>query len=59
MSIKVVFHENLYKVSTHDPATAAGRMEAIIDAIKTQVEWVKAEPSTEADIQTVHTTSIP
>lgn len=56
-SMKVIFHESFCTVYTHDPAAAAGRMEAIISVIKPQVEFVTAEPATEAEIRAVHTTS--
>jgi acetoin utilization deacetylase AcuC-like enzyme len=31
--MKVIFHQDFYRVYTSDPAAAAGRMEAIVDMI--------------------------
>jgi acetoin utilization deacetylase AcuC-like enzyme len=53
-SMKVVFHEDFYAVYTSDPAAAAGRMEAIVDAIRPHVEFVKAQPASLEDIALVH-----
>jgi acetoin utilization deacetylase AcuC-like enzyme len=55
--VKVVFHENFYGVYTSDPAASAGRMEAVIEVIKPNVEFVTAEPASEEDIAVVHTKS--
>ena len=55
--MKVVFHEDFYKVYTSDPAAAAGRMEAIVEAIESQVELVGAQPATQKDIEAAHTKS--
>ena len=52
--MKVVFHEEFYQVYTSDPASAAGRMEAIVEVIKDDVEFITAVPATEADITMVH-----
>ncbi|UCE51996.1 MAG: histone deacetylase family protein, partial [Desulfobacterales bacterium] len=52
--MKVVFHEEFYQVYTADPASAPGRMEAIVEVIKHDVEFVTAVPATEADITMVH-----
>jgi acetoin utilization deacetylase AcuC-like enzyme len=53
--MKVVFHNDFYEVYTSDPASAKGRMEAIVGAIDSDVEFVTAEPASEADILAVHT----
>ena len=53
--MKVVFHEDFYPVYTGDPAAAAGRMEAIVETIEPQVEFVPAEPAFRHDIAAVHT----
>ena len=53
--MQVIFHENFYQVYTSDPAAAAGRMEAIVETIESHVEFVKAQPATEAQIQLAHT----
>ncbi len=52
--MKVVFHEDFYQVYTSDPASAAGRMEAIMAEIENDVEFVKAVPAGEIDIARVH-----
>jgi len=53
--MKVVFHEDFYQVYTSDPAAAAGRMQAIVDAIEHKVEFVDAQSAAEDDIAAVHT----
>jgi acetoin utilization deacetylase AcuC-like enzyme len=53
--MKVVFHEDFYKVYTSDPAASAGRMESIVEAIESKVEFVRAQPATQKDIEEVHT----
>ena len=53
--MKVVFHEDFYNVYTSDPAASAGRMESIIEAIETNVEFVQVQPATQKDIEAVHT----
>jgi acetoin utilization deacetylase AcuC-like enzyme len=53
--MKVVFHEDFYRVYTDDPAAASGRMEAIIQVIEPHVEVITAQPALEAEIAAVHT----
>ena len=53
--MKVVFHEDFYNVYTSDPAASAGRMESIMEAIESKVEFVKAQPAIQQDIEAVHT----
>ena len=53
--MKVIFHEDFYQVYTSDPAAAAGRMEAIVEIIEPEVEFVKAVPAKEAQISLAHT----
>ncbi len=53
--MKVVFHEDFYQAYTSDPAAAAGRMEAIVEIIEPQVEFVTARPAKEAEIALAHT----
>jgi len=55
--MKVIFHEDFYQVYTSDPAAAAGRIEAVVEVIEPHVEFVNAEPASEADIAAVHTES--
>ena len=54
--LKVVFHEDFYQVYTGDPAAAAGRIEAIVDEIEDEVEFVAAVPATDTEISAVHST---
>jgi acetoin utilization deacetylase AcuC-like enzyme len=53
--MKVIFHERFYEVYVSDPAAAAGRMEAIVEALGNDFEWVKPSPATEKDLARVHT----
>jgi acetoin utilization deacetylase AcuC-like enzyme len=53
-TMKVVFHENFYKVYTDHPAAAAGRMEAIVKKLKPHVEFVPAVPASREQIAVVH-----
>lgn len=53
--MKAVFHEDFYKVYTSDPAASAGRMESIVEAIESRVEFVRAQPATQKDIEAAHT----
>ena len=55
--MKVVFHKDFFKVYTSDPASAYGRMEAIMDAIKEEAEFITAEPATEEEISAIHSVS--
>ena len=52
--MKVVFHDDFYQVYTSDPASAPGRMEAIVAEIESDVEFVQAQPADDADIARVH-----
>jgi len=53
--MKVIFHKDFYQVYTSDPASAAGRMEAVVEVIKPNVEFVDAQPASEEDIAAIHT----
>jgi acetoin utilization deacetylase AcuC-like enzyme len=53
--MKVVFHENFYRIYTSDPAASAGRMESIVEVIESKVEFVSAQPATEKDLAEAHT----
>jgi acetoin utilization deacetylase AcuC-like enzyme len=53
--MKVVFHEDFYRVYTGDPAAAAGRMEAIVETLEPHVEFIEAEPAPRQHIAAVHT----
>jgi acetoin utilization deacetylase AcuC-like enzyme len=52
--MKVIFHKRFCEVYTHDPAAAAGRMEAIVNALKGKFEFVEPEPASERDLERVH-----
>jgi len=52
--MKVVFHDDFYQIYTADPASDAGRMEAVIDVIQSEVEFINAQPASPADIEAVH-----
>jgi acetoin utilization deacetylase AcuC-like enzyme len=54
INMKVIFHEDFYRVYTSDPAAAPGRIESIIAAIKESAEFMSAEPASQQDIQAVH-----
>ena len=55
--MKVVFHKDFYQVYTADSAAEAGRMEAIVEVIGSDVEFVTPEPASEAQIAAAHTAS--
>ena len=55
--MKVVFHDDFYQVYTTDPAAQAGRMEAIVEVIGSDVEFITPEPASEAQIAAAHTAS--
>lgn len=55
--MKVVFHKDFYQVYTSDPASAYGRMEAVVKAIEDEAEFVTAQPATEEQIKAVHSVS--
>lgn len=52
--MKVYFHDDFYTQYTHDPAAAAGRMEAVTETIAPYVEITPMEPAAAADLQAVH-----
>jgi acetoin utilization deacetylase AcuC-like enzyme len=53
--MKVVFHEDFYKVYTSDPAAEDGRMEAVMEVIGGRAELITAEKARPEDIEAVHT----
>jgi acetoin utilization deacetylase AcuC-like enzyme len=53
--MKVIFHDDFYRVYTSDPAAAPGRMEAAVASLEPKVEFVTARPAAETDILAVHT----
>ncbi len=52
--MKVYFHPDFYSVYTSDPAAAAGRMEAVVEAISPHVEICSFSQATESDLSAVH-----
>ena len=52
--MRVIFHEEFYQVYTYDPAAEAGRMEAVVEVIRPQVEFITAEVARIEDIAAVH-----
>ncbi len=52
--MKTVFHEDFYQVYSSDPASAPGRMEAVVEVIRPKAEFVTASPASEEDIARVH-----
>lgn len=53
--MKVIFHERFYEVYTADPAAAEGRMEAIVEALGNEFEFVAPDPASEEDLALVQT----
>jgi acetoin utilization deacetylase AcuC-like enzyme len=52
--MKVIFHDDYYRVYTSDPAASAGRMESIVEVITPHVEFVMAQPASEDQITFAH-----
>jgi acetoin utilization deacetylase AcuC-like enzyme len=52
--MKIVFHEKYKQVYSYDPASKAGRIENILEALK-DYDFVQPEPATEEELQSVHT----
>jgi acetoin utilization deacetylase AcuC-like enzyme len=52
--MRVYFHTDCYAVYTYDPAAAAGRMEAVVQAVTPFVEIHDFSPATENDLLAVH-----
>ncbi|MDY6837984.1 MAG: histone deacetylase family protein [Thermodesulfobacteriota bacterium] len=55
--MKVLFHNDFYQDYASDPASAKGRMEAIVEVIRPDVEFVEAKPASESQIAAAHTES--
>ncbi len=51
--MKVIFHKRFYEAYTHDPAAAAGRMEAIVNTLKGKFGFVETGPASEKDLEKV------
>ena len=54
-AMNVIFHEDFYRVYASDPAAAAGRLEAVVDAIASTVSFVSAEAAAGKELTAVHT----
>ena len=52
--MKVIFHKRFYEVYAHDPAALPGRMEAIVNALEGEFEFVEPELASDRDIERVH-----
>jgi acetoin utilization deacetylase AcuC-like enzyme len=55
--MKVIYHEDFYRVYTSDPASEEGRIESVMEAISGRVELVEASPAPIEAIEAVHTPS--
>jgi len=53
--MKVVYSEDYKQVYSTDPASAAGRIEAVENALRGKVTFVEPAPASEEDILKVHT----
>ena len=53
--MKVVFDDCFYQVYTTDPASAPGRIDAIVDKLPSHAEIVEPEPATEQQLRLAHT----
>jgi acetoin utilization deacetylase AcuC-like enzyme len=56
--MKVFTHDDFKSVYTHDPAASRGRIEAVLEAIRGEVELEQAFPAGQDDILAVHTKSL-
>lgn len=52
--MKVVFHHDFYDVYVSDPAAEPGRMEAVVEEIEDDVEFIDAKEADIEDIRRVH-----
>ena len=52
--MKVVFHDTFYTEYTSDPAAEAGRMEAVVAAIRDRVSFIAAAPADPGQIRGAH-----
>jgi acetoin utilization deacetylase AcuC-like enzyme len=56
-TMKVIFHEEFYQVYASDPAAAPGRMEAVVEVMGSEVDFVAAEPASRTEIAAIHSES--
>jgi len=54
-SVKVIYSHSFYPVYASDPAAVAGRIEAVMNALPSDLELIEAEPATEVQIALAHT----
>ena len=52
--MKVIFHKRFCEVYTNDPASAPGRMEAIVRQLEGKFEFIEPGPASERDLERVH-----
>ncbi len=52
--MKIIFHNDFYSVYTFDPAAAGGRLEAVVEAVSNDNEFVTPEPATPDEIRAAH-----
>ena len=55
--MKVVFHEDFYQVYTSDPASASGRIEAIVEEIEQDAKFIPAHEASKDQILAIHSQS--
>ena len=53
--MKVIYHIDFHQVYSHDPASAPGRIEAVVKALADRVTFVEAVAADKDDIAAVHT----
>ena len=53
--MKVIYSHSFYPVYTYIPPATAGRIEAVMDALPSDLELIEAEPATEEQISLAHT----
>lgn len=53
--MQVIFSHSFYPVYTSDPAAAAGRVEAIINALPASAQLIEAEPASDVQLSLAHT----
>jgi acetoin utilization deacetylase AcuC-like enzyme len=53
--MKIIYSQSFYPVYTSDPAAAAGRIEAVMNALPADSQLIEAEPASGAQIGLAHT----
>ena len=56
--MKVVFHPQYLEVYSSDPAASSGRLEAILNELGDEYEFVEPEPCSDDDVLLVHTSGL-